>query len=130
MYFEINEEIKEQILLLRDLAIMASGQIPHLHSLKNFLDNSANVVFIIPNVGAEFLTSDEYFVNSFNANQPLWYLDYFDSSSLKHSSQIHCEAIFVEVLKDCFFINATIYENKYFSSTPYSHLLNFEVIGI
>lgn len=129
-YFEINDEIKEQISLLRDVAIMASGHIPNFHSLKNFLSQSANAVFIIPNVPADFLTDNEMFVNSFNSDQPLWYVEYFDTASLKHSSVVHCEAIFVEVLKDCFFINATIYENKYFSSTPYSHLLSFDVIWL
>lgn len=129
-YFEINEELVEQIKVMRELAIIGSGHIVAFLSVQSTLTDRIICVNFIPNFSPDYLTSQKSILDTFYNDHAVWYVDKFEVEKLDADIVIPCEGVFLEVQTDSFSINVSPYENKYFNVMAWSYKIGFGSIGL
>lgn len=127
-YFEINDELIEQIKIMKDLAIIGSGHVNRFYSVTATLNEFIKLYLMIPDLDPEYLSSDKIFMDTLRKGHAVWYPEKFEIE--KRNLVIRCEGVTIEVMTDCFGIYIEPHENKYFSCIALSNQISFKVIGL
>lgn len=129
-YFEINDELIEQIKTMRDLAVIGSGHVNRFYGVTAVLNEFIKLYLMIPNLDPEYLSTDKTFINTLKAGHEVWYPKIFETEKLKRDTVIRCEGVFIEVMIECFSIAVEPHENKYFNSIAISNKISLATIGL